>query len=122
MRSQISGASFGCGSRASSDPVTPGRSTRQLLWGLIIFLYIPTAYYYGWTLLSGTKFALAAEHGHVVVVNFWGSWCTPCRAEAPSLSRLAQHFTPSGVRFLGGWRSGTRRADRHHRESRPYLL
>jgi thiol-disulfide isomerase/thioredoxin len=53
------------------------------------------------TLLSGSKYALAQDHGHVVVMNFWGSWCTPCRAEAPFLSRLAQHFTPSGVRFLG---------------------
>ena len=53
------------------------------------------------TLLSGSKFTLAADHGHVVVMNFWGSWCTPCRAEAPFLSQLAQRFTPSGVRFLG---------------------
>jgi thiol-disulfide isomerase/thioredoxin len=53
------------------------------------------------TLLSGSKFTLAAERGHVVVMNFWGSWCTPCRAEAPFLSRLAEHFTPNGVRFLG---------------------
>ena len=53
------------------------------------------------TLLTGSKFSLAQEHGHVVVLNFWGSWCTPCRAEAPFLSRLAQHFTPSGVRFVG---------------------
>ena len=53
------------------------------------------------TLLSGGKFTLGQDHGHVVVLNFWGSWCTPCRAEAPFLSRLAQRFTPSGVRFLG---------------------
>jgi thiol-disulfide isomerase/thioredoxin len=53
------------------------------------------------TLLSGSKFTLAQDHGHVVVLNFWGSWCTPCRAEAPFLSQLAQHFTPGGVRFLG---------------------
>ena len=53
------------------------------------------------TLLSGSKFALTQYRGHVVVVNFWGSWCTPCRAEAPSLSQLARHFTPRGVRFLG---------------------
>jgi thiol-disulfide isomerase/thioredoxin len=53
------------------------------------------------TLLSGGKFTLAQYHGHVVVLNFWGSWCTPCRAEAPSLSQLARHFAPSGVRFLG---------------------
>ena len=52
-------------------------------------------------LLSGSKFTLAQYHGHVVVMNFWGSWCTPCRAEAPSLSQLARRFTPSGVRFLG---------------------
>ena len=53
------------------------------------------------TLLSGDKFALAQYRGHVVVLNFWGSWCTPCRAEAPSLAQLARHFTPRGVRFLG---------------------
>ena len=53
------------------------------------------------TLLSGGRFALAQYHGHVVVLNFWGSWCTPCRAEAPFLSQLARHFTPRGVRFLG---------------------
>jgi thiol-disulfide isomerase/thioredoxin len=53
------------------------------------------------TLLSGGKFTLARYHGHVVVLNFWGSWCTPCRAEAPYLSKLAKGFSPRGVRFLG---------------------
>jgi len=53
------------------------------------------------TLLSGSKFALAQYRGHVVVLNFWGSWCTPCRAEAPFLSELARNFTRRGVRFLG---------------------
>jgi thiol-disulfide isomerase/thioredoxin len=53
------------------------------------------------TLLSGGRFALGQYHGHVVVLNFWGSWCTPCRAEAPFLSRLAQNYSPRGVRFLG---------------------
>jgi len=51
--------------------------------------------------VGGGRLALASYRGHVVVLNFWGSWCTPCRAEAPSLSALATAFKSSGVRFLG---------------------
>lgn len=53
------------------------------------------------TTLSGAKLSLAAYRGHVVVLNFWGSWCAPCRSEAPALAALARHFSPAGVRFLG---------------------
>lgn len=53
------------------------------------------------TTLGGGKVALAAYRGDVVVMNFWGSWCTPCRAEAPVLASLARRFSPQGVRFLG---------------------
>jgi len=53
------------------------------------------------TTLTGQRLTLAQYHGHVVVMNFWGSWCTPCRAEAPVLASLSHHFTTSGVRFLG---------------------
>jgi thiol-disulfide isomerase/thioredoxin len=51
--------------------------------------------------VGGGRLALASYRGHVVVLNFWGSWCTPCREEAPGLSALATHFRASGVRFLG---------------------
>jgi thiol-disulfide isomerase/thioredoxin len=53
------------------------------------------------TTLTGTKFKLSADRGSVVVMNFWGSWCTPCREEAPSLGALARHFAGNGVRFIG---------------------
>jgi thiol-disulfide isomerase/thioredoxin len=51
--------------------------------------------------VGGGRLALTSYRGHVVVLNFWGSWCTPCREEAPGLSALATHFRASGVRFLG---------------------
>lgn len=53
------------------------------------------------TTLAGRKLTLAAYRGDVVVLNFWGSWCAPCRAEAPALAALAKHFWPRGVRFVG---------------------
>jgi thiol-disulfide isomerase/thioredoxin len=53
------------------------------------------------TTLAGRKLTLAAYRGDVVVLNFWGSWCAPCRAEAPALAALAKHFWPRAVRFIG---------------------
>lgn len=53
------------------------------------------------TLIGGGKFSLVSYRGHVVVLNFWGSWCGVCREEAPGLSAAASHFRASEVRFLG---------------------
>jgi thiol-disulfide isomerase/thioredoxin len=53
------------------------------------------------TTLTGSTFELSADRGSVVVMNFWGSWCTPCREEAPALGALARHFAGSDVRFIG---------------------
>jgi thiol-disulfide isomerase/thioredoxin len=53
------------------------------------------------TSLTGAPLSLAQFRGHVLIMNFWGSWCTSCRAEAPVLASLAQRFRPDGARFLG---------------------
>ncbi|WP_441245535.1 TlpA family protein disulfide reductase [Kitasatospora sp. McL0602] len=53
------------------------------------------------TLLDGGKAALADYRGKVVVLNVWGSWCNPCRAEAKGLQEVADKFKGQDVQFLG---------------------
>jgi peroxiredoxin len=53
------------------------------------------------TLLDGTAFNLASERGHVVVMNFWGSWCATCRVEAADLQSVHAATAAQGVDFIG---------------------
>lgn len=52
-------------------------------------------------LLDGSRFRLDDLRGQVVVVNFWGQWCAPCRAEADDLQSVYVATKPAGVAFLG---------------------
>jgi thiol-disulfide isomerase/thioredoxin len=53
------------------------------------------------TTLTGSKLSFSDYRGKVVVLNFWGSWCVPCREEASTLAAVASKYQPSGVSFLG---------------------
>lgn len=53
------------------------------------------------TTLTGSKLSLSSYRNKVVVLNFWGSWCVPCREEASTLAAVAASYGPSGVDFLG---------------------
>lgn len=51
--------------------------------------------------LEGQSFALTKYQGSVVVVNFWASWCKPCKKEMPLLKQLHEELQPSGGQVLG---------------------
>lgn len=52
-------------------------------------------------LLTGGTFSLAAQRGHVVLLNFWASWCAPCQQETAALEQAYTATAPLGVRFVG---------------------
>jgi cytochrome c biogenesis protein CcmG, thiol:disulfide interchange protein DsbE len=51
--------------------------------------------------LSGHVFDLSAMHGRVVIVNFWATWCPPCRQEMPALDAFYQRYHVRGVDLIG---------------------
>lgn len=53
------------------------------------------------TTFDGQTLRLSELRGQVVVLNFWASWCGPCREEAPTLQALSTEYAERGVVFVG---------------------
>jgi peroxiredoxin len=53
------------------------------------------------TLLDGREFDSGELDGEVAVLNFWGSWCAPCRVESPQFQEVYAEVRDQGVQFLG---------------------
>jgi cytochrome c biogenesis protein CcmG/thiol:disulfide interchange protein DsbE len=51
--------------------------------------------------LSGDTFRLQEHRGDVVVLNFWATWCPPCREEIPMFVELQQELGAQGLQFVG---------------------
>lgn len=53
------------------------------------------------TTFDGSPFRLSEQRGRVVIINFWASWCIPCRAEAPVLQAVWERYRERGVVVVG---------------------
>ena len=51
--------------------------------------------------LEGERYTLSELRGKVVMLNFWATWCAPCRKEIPDLSRIYTAYKDKGLIILG---------------------
>ncbi len=80
-------------SQPSSQPARPGRAALLAVGALAPDFELPLA--------SGGTQSLSALRGRVVVLDFWASWCAPCRKSMPELSQLHRRFELEPVSVLG---------------------
>ena len=55
----------------------------------------------GWALANGDRARLSDYRGKVLVLDFYATWCEPCRASIPRLKALHQKFGPAGLEIVG---------------------
>ena len=72
------------GGEATAGPAGPGPPSHMSL-----------------TLFDGRSVDLSIFEGSVVLLNFWASWCPPCRQEMPAFERVWQEYRDRGVVFIG---------------------
>src|SRR2546422_6952345 len=61
----------------------------------------PEANAYGWTLNENRRAKLADYKGKVVVLDFYATWCEPCRAETPHLVEMQRRYGTQGLQVIG---------------------
>jgi thiol-disulfide isomerase/thioredoxin len=98
-------AALGFGLAGCSSSSAPGTGTDYVAGDGTIVLVPPakrqTPVSLRGTTLEGAPFDLASLRGRTVVLNVWGSWCPPCRKEAPDLQAASVALKDKNVTFVG---------------------
>ena len=55
----------------------------------------------GWTMLDGRRAALSSHKGQVVVLDFYATWCLPCREQVPHLVEMQRRYGARGLNIIG---------------------
>ena len=87
---------------AEADPTVLDAETAEILFGLGMTPFqnrIPRENFV-LTTLEGDERALADYHGKVVFLNFWATWCPPCREEMPSMQTLYDELSDDGLEIV----------------------
>lgn len=95
-----------CGSSASQETAqvsnTPkGESSPRSAYPMPPASTSASVSQYGFTLLDGRRMKMADLRGQVVVLDFWATYCPPCREEIPQLIDLQRRYGPQGLSIIG---------------------
>ena len=99
----LSGVAFlcmGCGDPGYSEPGTPLAETQATLVAPSrIQLGAPAPDFQLWN-LDNQPMTLTGHKGQVVMINFWATWCGPCKVEMPAMEQLYREFHTQGFEIL----------------------
>jgi len=84
-------ANFDNQNRANQPEVSPGDARHAI--SQLLAMTLPDA--------GAVGQAFGQWKGQILVVNFWATWCAPCREEMPGFSRLQSKYATKGVQFVG---------------------
>jgi len=51
--------------------------------------------------VQGNQHNISEWHGKILIINFWATWCSPCRKEIPEFMALQEQYAAYGLQFIG---------------------